>query len=142
MIQDKDKFFKLGKVCNSTFGTSGPGESSSKIVTEKTSFKAVDEKTLEVSYSTLVLFPNHPSKGVATYHMIQRIKDQYGKEAMTKVEAAMKEFVSEYQEQFGEKVGLSVDNKTVSDDVEFVSYHISVSVNRAFYRFRCIVEVK
>lgn len=141
-LQDTDKFFKLAQVCNSTFGTGGPGETN-KFVAEKVSYKAIDENTLSVLYATLVLFPNHPPCGIATHQVIKDIKDQYRKEAKALLQKTNKEFAAEYKDRFdGEKISLSFTEKSVDDDVEFISYHVSVSVNRAFYRFRAEVKVK
>jgi hypothetical protein len=133
MVQDQTKYYNLSRICNSTFGTQGPGENKT-FVAQNIKFHVVDDKTLKASYQTIVTF--------ASKSMLRDIREKYKKDALVLLEKAVKNFVAEYKEQFGEEIKLSLKDFTITDDVEFVSYSMYSPINRGFYRFNCLVEVK
>ena len=133
MVQDQNKYYQLSRVCNSTFGTQGPGENKN-FVAQNVKFHVLDDNTLKASYQTIVNF--------ASKSMLRDIREKYQRDAMSLVEKGLKSFVAEYKEQFGSEIKLSVKDFTVTDDIEFVSYSMYTPMNRGFYRLTCIVEVK
>lgn len=132
-IQDYDKFEKLAKVANGSFGTTGPNPA--RISTQSVKFRVLDENCIRATYMAIV--------SVSSKSMLRELRFKHEAEGMAMIQAGVDNFAKEYELQNdGEKVKLEIDGNTVDHAVEHVSYSMYRASQTVFFKVFCVVRVK
>ena len=132
-IEDLEKFRKLSKVANGSFGTTGPNPA--RISTQSVKFKVIDEHTLHATYTSIVT--------VQSKSMLRELRTKHQGEGMAMIKAGVENFMKEFELQNeDEKLKLEIDGNTVDHGVEHVSYSMYSPSQTVFFRVFCLVRVK
>lgn len=132
MVRDYKKYMKLANIANSTFGTTG--FSQTKIATQHIKVEVIDEKTMKVSFQSVV---NFDSKSI-----LRETMPKHKIDAISMIEATITKFVEVFKETHGETINISIRDASYVDNVEFTSYSIYSPSQRGFYRLQCLADVK
>lgn len=132
MVRNFDKYMKLVKIANGTFGTTGIG--TERVSTTSFKFEVINEATIKITYQCIGNF--------ASRSIWRDIKAKYKRDGMTLIKEGVDQFVEQFKEaNEGEKVRLKVIDTSINDGVEYVSYSIYKAQNTGIYRLWCLVDV-
>lgn len=157
MVRDHELYTNLSKVANSTFGSTGPGgaQASNRVSTQSIKFEVIDENTIKASYQAIVTF--------ASKSMYRDLQHKYTAEGISMLKGALERFASDYKELVSKEkleagpspsgkdkskekpkatIKLSINEPTITNSVEYVSYSMYKPVQTGFFRLSCLINVK
>lgn len=132
LVQDYTKFLNLSKVLNTTFGSTGPNPA--RTGTQVIKFSQLSDGLMKVIFITTVNF--------ASDTRMREARVRWEKDALSMIEAALKQAASQYKEQFKEEIKLSIVEETFNDSFEMISYSQYNPMHRALYRVGVMVDVE
>lgn len=132
LIKNYEKFLRLSKVLNSSFGASGAPTQA----TQSVKFDLLDDNMIKCRYIMVVNFN--------TDTMMREMMRRYQSEARNMLEAAIRKIVEDHKKLFpGEEVPeLEILDHTIGEDVEFLTFSQYRGTRKAYYRFGCLMQVK
>lgn len=131
LVKDYSKFLNLSKVLNTSFGQTGPNPG--RTGTQVIKFEQVSDELLKVMFITTVNF--------ASDTRMRESRVRWEKDAMSMIEAALKEISKTYKEKFEKELKLKIMTETFNDSFELVSYSQYNPMHRALYRVGVMVDV-
>ena len=134
MVRDFQLYTRLSRIANGTFGTTGPNPA--RVSTQSIKFEVIDENTIKVKYQAIVTF--------ASKSMLRDLSTKYMHEGLSMIAAGLERFTEDYSETFEDekKIKLVMDDNSVMDSVEYVSYSMYKPTQTAFFRVSALVNVK
>jgi hypothetical protein len=129
-VKDFQKYQKLAEICDGTFGKPNSVRSS----TESVTLKMTDDTQLVAKFIMVVNFGSE--------NQMRQMMPRFKNEATSMVKAALDQLKEKYKDATGKNVTLKLNQDTLQDSVEFLSYQIYNPKKTAYYRLSCVVDVK
>lgn len=134
LINDYQKYINLSRLLNTTFG--GDSTDFGKTTqTQSIKFDIMDEGLIKVRYLTIVNFGSDT--------LMREMMKRFREEGISMIEAALKNVKEQYKEQFdGQDVpSFTLEEDTVNEDIEHISYYNYSGNRKAYFRIACLVSV-
>jgi hypothetical protein len=134
LIKDYQKFINLSRLLNTSFGSNSSNHGR-VYQTQSIKFDLLDDGLLKIRYLTIVNFGSDT--------MMRELMVRYRQEAISMIEAALKTVKENYAKEFpGQTVpNFKLEEETIGEDIEYISYYNYTGNRKAYYRFGCLVEV-
>ncbi len=135
LIKDYQKFINLSRLLNTSFG-SDSGNHGRVYQTQSIKFDLLDDGLLKIRYLTIVNFGSDT--------MMRELMPRFRQEALSMIESALKNVKEQYAKEFpGQTVpDFSLQEDTINEDIEYISYYNYTGNRKAYYRFGCLVEIE
>lgn len=132
-MKNESIYDQLSKIVNSAFGTTGPG--SSFRTGQKVNLFMRSDAVMEAKYMSLVTFTTNKN--------LDSLMTKYRNEGYALIETAIKKVIEEFEEKNeGQKLTITINSDTSSENVEYLNNNSFNSLSRAFYRLNCLAKVE
>lgn len=133
-VEDYDRYTKISRAINSSFGDQGPGKA--RVSTQKVNLNLVDENMLKADYVSTVTFPH--------FKVVEQLTQKHLKEGISMIEGALERAKENYEKLFPEDKPLKLELRmdTCKDVIEFITPNMTSPALRAFFKMNCLVKIK